>query len=40
MLILFGMLAKQNAEKILNLTMQVFESMTFMLVVNACGCSS
>jgi len=35
MFILFGMLATLNAETILNLTMQVFEGMTFMLDVNA-----
>jgi hypothetical protein len=35
MFILFGMLATLNAEKILNLTVQVIERMTSMLVVNA-----
>jgi hypothetical protein len=34
------MLVTLNAEKILNLTMQVIERMTFMLVVNAEGRSN
>jgi len=35
MFILFGMLATLNAEKNLNLTVQVIERMTFTPVVNA-----
>jgi len=35
MFILFGMLARLNAEKILNVTMQVIEGVPFMLVINA-----
>lgn len=35
MFILFGMLATLNAEKIFNLTMQIIERMTFLLIVNA-----